>query len=231
MTSAAVRPVGEPANRGSADITKLYLPAAASAAACPTLLLAQQPVIVGGPANTSVLRAGTPIPMRTSEELSTKGKALRVGQRFRIETTEPVTLSGQTVIPAGTPGMGEVTSVRNKGMWGKSGNIEARVLYLRVGDRQFRLSGTMNDKGKTGTAGVVGAVALVPVAGFFMTGTSAAIPMGAPVNAFLDEDVPVQFAGGAPAALITVPAPTTANGTVSPAVAGHTIAVPTQAKK
>ncbi|WP_419827686.1 hypothetical protein [Sphingomonas sp.] len=185
----------------------------------------QQPIVLGSAANTSVLRAGTAIPMRTSEELTTKGKALRVGQRFRIETTEPVTLNGQTVIPVGTPGMGEVTSVRNKGMWGKSGNIEAHVLYLRVGDRQFRLSGTMNDKGKTGTAGVVGAVALVPIAGFFMTGTSAAIPMGAPVNAFLDEDVPVQFAAGAPAALITVPAPTTPSGAIAPSAIGKTVAV------
>ncbi|HWI87519.1 MAG TPA: hypothetical protein VNT42_14515, partial [Sphingomonas sp.] len=96
------------------------------------------------------------------------------------------------------------TSVRNKGMWGKSGNIEARVLYLRSGDRQIRLSGTLNDKGVTGTGAVVGAVVLLPIAGFFMTGTSAHIPIGAPVKAFLDEDVPVTFADGATDAGIVV---------------------------
>jgi len=68
------------------------------------------------------------------------------------------------------------------------------VLYARVGDRQIRMSGTFDDKGKTGTVGVVAAVAFIPVAGFFTTGTSAEIPAGAAVSAFLDEDVPVAFA-------------------------------------
>ena len=190
--------------------------AGALALATPSLISAQATLVVGG-AQQSVLRAGTEVPMKTREELTTKGKALRVGQRFEIETAEPILLNGQTVIPAGTPGVGEITSVRNKGMWGKSGNIEARALYLRVGDRQIRLSGVMNDKGVTGTAGVVGAVAFVPVAGFFLTGTSANIPLGAPVKAFLDEDVPVAFAGAAVAqAPLTVPATAPLQAVTSP---------------
>ncbi|QAY78572.1 hypothetical protein [Sphingosinicella sp. BN140058] len=55
----------------------------------------------------------------------------------------------------------------------------------------IRLSGAVDDKGTTGTAGVVASIAFVPVAGFFVTGTSAQIPTGAPVKAFLDEDVSV----------------------------------------
>ena len=164
---------------------------------------AQQTLIVGGqPA--PVLRAGQEVPLRTLENLTTEGKHLRVGQRFELETAEAVSLNGQVVIPSGTHGVGEITSIRNKGMWGKSGNIEARVLYLRVGERQIRLSGSFNDKGVTGTAGVVGAIALVPIAGFLVTGTSARVPAGSPVKAFLDEDVPVQFAAGAASAPLTV---------------------------
>jgi hypothetical protein len=174
------------------------------------------PLVVGGP-SVSVLRTGTEVPMKLREELTTKGKALRVGQRFELEVADPVLVNGQTVIPAGSPGVGEITSIRNKGMWGKSGNIEARVLYVRVGDRQIRCSGVISEKGTTGTAGVVGAVVLIPVAGFFMTGTSAEIPLGAPVKAFLDEDVPVQFAqGSAPAPLVvTMTAPITPVATAS----------------
>jgi len=81
-------------------------------------------------------------------------------------------------------------------MWGKSGRIVARILNVRVGDRLVRLSGTFDDKGTTGTAGVVAAVAFVPIAGFLMTGTSAKIPAGSGVKAFLDEDLKV---GTAPA--------------------------------
>lgn len=173
---------------------------AALIAIAPLGLAAQTPLSIGGPQLTNpTLRAGTPVPMKTSIMLTTKGKKLRVGERIPIEVGEAVSLNGQVVIPAGTPGMAELTTVRNKGMWGKSGGITARVLYVRVGDRQIRLSGTFDDKGKTGTVGVVAAVALIPVAGFFTTGTSAEIPAGSPIAAFLDEDVPVAFAPGTPA--------------------------------
>jgi hypothetical protein len=169
----------------------------------PTSPVAASVTIVAQPAG-GVLRAGTEVPLRMLEELTTKGKRLKVGQRFNMEVSEAVIVSDQTVIPVGSKAIGEVTSVRNKGMWGKSGNIEARVLYVRVGDQQVRLSGAFNDQGVTGTVGVVAAVALVPVVGFFTTGTSAVIASGAPVKSFTDEDVPIMFAS-APAPMI-VPA-------------------------
>ena len=114
-----------------------------------------------------------------------------MGQRFRMEVAESLMLNGKIVIPSGSPVQGEITEVRNKGMWGKSGHITARVLYATVGGRQVRLSGSFDDKGVTGTAGVVGAIILVPVVGFFVTGTSARIASGSVAGAFLDEDITV----------------------------------------
>lgn len=143
------------------------------------------------PAGDNVLRAGSTVSVRLLEELTTERKLARVGQRFRMEIAEPVMLNGKIVIPAGSPAQGEITSVRNKGMWGKSGHITARVLYATVGGRQIRLSGTFDDKGVTGTAGVVGSIALVPLAGFFVTGTSARITSGTVIGAYLDEDITI----------------------------------------
>lgn len=148
---------------------------------------------IAPPKQESILRTGTVVPVRTLVELTTKKKKLRVGERFNVEVAEAVMLNGQVVIPAGSPGMGEITNVRNKGMWGKSGAIEGRLLYVRVGDRQIRITGAFNDKGVTGTAGVVAAVAFVPIAGFFTTGTSAHIASGSILKGFLDEDLPVTF--------------------------------------
>ena len=74
----------------------------------------------------ATLRTGTEVPLRLSEELTTKGKKLRVGHRFRLETSAPVVVQGVTVIPAGSPAMGEVTDVRNKGGWA------SRVALLRA---------------------------------------------------------------------------------------------------
>ena len=158
-----------------------------------------------------MLRAGTPIVLKMAEGLTTKGKDLRAGYRFQLEVAEPVMMGGQVVIPAGSPATGEVTDVRNKGMWGKSGRINARVLFVRANGRQIRLTGQLDDKGVTGTGGVVAAVAFLPVAGFFTTGTSAKIPMGAPVKAFIDEDIPVAFSDVAPTSMKVPAAPGTPN--------------------
>ncbi len=167
--------------------------------------------IVAGAVDVSVLRSGTSVPLKMAEALTTKGKNLKVGYRFQMETAEPIMVNGQIVIPTGSPATGEITEVRNKGMWGKSGRINARVLYVRANGRQIRMTGQLDDKGTTGTVGVVGAVALLPVAGFFMTGTSANIPLGAPVTGFIDEDVPVAFTAAAPAPMvIPTAAPATA---------------------
>tara|TARA_R100000501_G_scaffold14778_1_gene26815 strand:- start:8846 stop:9505 length:660 start_codon:yes stop_codon:yes gene_type:complete len=172
----------------------------------PTVAAPVPAAMAVAPAGPAVLRVGTQVPLKVAEGITTKGKKLKVGQRFRLETAEAVVLGGETVIPAGSPAMAEITEVRNKGMWGKSGRINARILYVQVNGRQIRLSGQMDDKGTTGTAGVVGAVALIPVAGFFVTGTSAEIPLGAPVMGFVDEDVPLAFAAASPTPLAVAPA-------------------------
>jgi hypothetical protein len=182
--------------------------------------------VVAAPVAENILRAGTEVPLITREELTTKKKKLRVGQRVQMEVAADVVASGVTVIPSGTPATGEITEVRNKGMWGKSGYIGARAISLRMGDRYVRLTGTFDDKGVTGTGGVVAAVAFVPIAGFFTTGTSALIPSGSGVKAFLDEDiafrtvaveataVQVPAAAAAPAAAVPAPAaPATTPGT------------------
>ncbi|TCJ39133.1 hypothetical protein E0504_12025 [Parafrankia sp. BMG5.11] len=166
--------------------------------------------------SSAVIRAGTPVSLRLLEEVTTKEKQARVGQRFRMEVASPVEYNGVVVIPAGSPAEGEITSVRNKGMWGKSGHLGARALWARVNGRQIRLAGTFDDKGVTGTAGVVGAIALVPIAGFFVTGTSAVLPNGGEVAAFLDEDIELAVST-APVAPMQVVVPAAAEATIATA--------------
>ncbi|EIZ81082.1 hypothetical protein WSK_0474 [Novosphingobium sp. Rr 2-17] len=168
------------------------------------------PLVVGNNA-PPMLHIGHEIALRTLVELTTLKKALAVGQRVPLEVAESVMINGQVVIPVGTPAMGEITSVRNKGMWGKSGAFAGRVLYVRVGDRQIRVSGTFDDKGHAGGGAAVATSAIVFLpAGFFMTGTSAKLPIGTPVKSFLEEDVPVQLAA------VTAPAPIQAVAPAAP---------------
>lgn len=141
-----------------------------------------------------VLPVGTLVTLRVTEELTTANKALRPGQRFLMEVAEPVQLNGQLVIAAGTPAVGEVTSVRKKGMWGKSAAITARALFVQVNGRRIDLSGQIDETGATGTIAVLRAVILFPPAGFLTTGTSAVIPTKTLVKAFITEDVPIAMA-------------------------------------
>jgi hypothetical protein len=176
---------------------------------------APSPVVAPTTAS-AVLRVGTEVPLRLAQELTTKGKQLRVGDRFHLETSEPVMVQGVNVIPVGSPAVGEITDVRNKGMWGKSGHLAARILYVTVNGRQIHLSGTFDDKGVAGGVGAAAVSALVFLpAGFFMTGTSAKVPAGSIVKSFVDEDVPLSMPVAAmapmqvaaPAAPMTVAAP------------------------
>jgi hypothetical protein len=141
----------------------------------------------------NVLKQGTPIHLATDVEMNSQDN--RAGDRIDLRVLDAVSLNGHTVIPVGTRGVGEITLARKKGMWGKSGRLEFRPLYLVLGGRQIPISTHSNtkEKGETGTAGVVASIVVLPLAGFFVTGTSARIPRGSTVDAELSEDLPVVF--------------------------------------
>jgi hypothetical protein len=193
---------------------------------------APTPAIVAPPTTSAVLRVGTEIPLRLVEELTTKGKQLRVGNRFHLETSEPVLVQGVNVIPVGSPAVGEITDVRNKGMWGKSGHLAARILYVTVNGRQIHLSGTFDDKGVAGGVGAAAVSALVFLpAGFFMTGTSAKVPAGTIVKSFVDEDVPLAIPVAAQAPLqVNAPALVAVQPATAPAAAPAAVPASTPAK-
>ena len=184
-----------------------------------TLLPAPVPPIAAPAQSNAILRTGTEVQLRLLEEITTKKKKLRVGQRVRLETAEAVIVQGVTVVPVGSAATGEITDVENKGMWGKSGHFGARVLYMTVNGRQIRLSGAFDDKGVAGGVGAVAVSAIIFLpAGFFMTGTSAKLPAGTIVKGFVDEDVPLEMAAASLPAMVVTATP----GEISPAKAVDT---------
>ena len=136
-----------------------------------------------------VLRYGTKVPMRTVEPLSSK--RARQGQRFDLEVSEDVRVDGMLVIPKGAHGIGEVSRVVTKGVMGKAGKLEVRVLFVEVGGARIRLDGTARDRGESGVAPVALAAPLIGVSAGFFTGTSAVIPAGSPIDGFVFKDVPL----------------------------------------
>jgi hypothetical protein len=74
-------------------------------------------------------------------------------------------------------------------MWGKSGAIRLHIVSVNINGATIRLTGHMDTRGQTGTAGVVGSIIALPIAGFFVTGTSVELPLNSPGRAFLDQDI------------------------------------------
>lgn len=160
------------------------------ACATTTPVCAQEVVMTTN--NESVLRTGTPVALRLIEGVTTKDKTAKINDRVRMEVAEAVMINNVVIIPAGSPAVGELTDVRYKGMWGKSGRIVGRALSVNSNGRTIRLSGTFDSKGGSGTAGAVAVSALVFLpAGFFMTGKSAEFKAGSIIRGFVDEDVAV----------------------------------------
>ena len=189
---------------------KIIIATLLAASACSAYAEDAGPLVVGAQPQGAMLRAGTPVMLRTLNNLTTKGKHLKVGDRFSLEVADPFLLNVQVVIPVGSNAVGEVTSIRNKGMWGKSGNIETRLLYISTNERRIRISGSAADKGVKAGGGAIATSAIIFLpAGFFMTGTSAVIPLGTVVNGMIDEDVPVAFTAAPPQAMTVPVAPVT----------------------
>lgn len=146
---------------------------------------AQTPAAPTGP----VLRQGTRVPMQTVQPLSSK-RAVQ-GQLFGLEVSEEVRVDGMLVIPKGAQGVGQVSRVVAKGMVGKPGKLEVRVMFVEVGGARIRLDGKGKDKGASGAAGVVLAAPLIGVSAAFFTGKSAVMPAGSSVDGFVYQDVPL----------------------------------------
>ena len=210
----------------------MYAALACGALTCSLPIAAQTPlVVVDQPSVNSTLRAGTPVRLRLLTALTSK--QAKTGQIIDLEAVDDVMVDGHIVIPRGSAARGEITFAKSTGMWGKSGKLDTQVTSVRVNGTEIALRGTVAQKGETGSVGVIGAIAFLPIAGFFVTGTSAELPAGTNYNAFVVNDMPLAFAGPAAATAsvyaVTAPVPRTVTiGTpvVASASTGATV-VPT----
>ncbi len=174
----------------------MYTALACGALTCGLPIAAQTPlVVVDQPSMNSTLRAGTPVRLRLLTALTSK--QAKTGQVIDLEAVDDVMVDGHIVIPRGSPARGEITFAKSTGMWGKSGKLDTQVTSVRVNGTEIALRGTVAQKGETGSAGVIGAIAFLPIAGFFVTGTSAELPAGTNYSAFVVNDMPLKFAGSA----------------------------------
>jgi hypothetical protein len=133
------------------------------------------------------LPEGTTLQFILDEPLSSASAT--EGDEFSITTSDPITLAGGVVIPAGFHGRGEVTAVEKKGMLGKAGQLSVRLDYVRIGETKVRLRSSQTREGKSNQTGVIVLSLLVTPLFLLMHGKDATIPKGQSIIAFVDDDV------------------------------------------
>ena len=129
---------------------------------------------------------GTEFPMRLEDKLSSK--TTKEGDRFTVTLTEDVKLPDGAVLKAGYRGVGEVVDAQKNGMLGKTGKLNVRLNYLKVGDQRIRLRGQKAAQGDHNTGAQVVTVVLVGVFAGFIKGKNTEIPKGTMFNAYSDDD-------------------------------------------
>ncbi len=125
----------------------------------------------------AALPEGTRVVIRIEEALSSK--TAKRGDRFPISLVEDLSLGGRAVVAAGTMGVGEVIHAAGKGFGGRAGELIVAARYLDVGGRRLPLRGfRINSAGANNTGEAIAASIAIPLAGLFVTGSSADIAAG-----------------------------------------------------
>lgn len=153
-----------------------------------------------------ILPKNSEVLVSLNEDLTTKGKKLKQGDKFDVTVTHDVLVNGLVAIPKGAPGTGTVTWMTSKGAFGKSGKMDVTIDYVEFGGQRVAVDGKFRQEGEGNTVGTVAGVVAAGVFAAFITGKSALIPAGRELTTYTKDDFAV--ADNAPVsapAVATVP--------------------------
>ena len=186
---------------------------------CLAFAAAGEPVVAQQPTRTAAARrccrvpAGTVVMVQLAEPVSSKTHV--TGDTFAIRLAEPVVVSGQVVLKAGTTGVGEVTDAAKPGLGGKGAKLVLSARSLTgPGGTELPLKGlqlSVNGQGHAtaATALGLGGIGFAPlgVAGIIMHGGDATLPEGTEATAKLAASATLRSLGKAPKAAGKIASP------------------------
>jgi hypothetical protein len=122
-----------------------------------------------------VVPALTPVAIRIEQEISSSRH--KPGERFAIVVAEHVKIGEVVVIPAGSPGEGEVIHAARHGAGGKAGELILAARYVRVGDIEVRLrSFALGAVGKDRSEGALATSFVAGPFAMFVKGGAIVVP-------------------------------------------------------
>lgn len=140
------------------------------------------------------LPAGTAVSLVIDAELSSNSSMK--GETFAISLAEPLVIDGAEVLPAGTPGIGEVLAAEGNRGRGRAGRLAITVCHLNHESRLIPLAApglapdATSRKGAATAVGLAGIALPLPIglAGRLIKGDRAVIPAGTVIEAAIAED-------------------------------------------
>jgi hypothetical protein len=146
----------------------------------------EQEVRIPG-ADTYLLKEGTDVILKFAQDLNSK--TAQEDDRVNFELAEDLKVGDVLVAKAGTKAVGTVTRAKKSGMFGKGGELNVRLEYLKVGDLRVRLRGNKGKEGSDKTGTTVALTVLFGPIGLIKHGKNVEVKTGAPLKAFVDEDI------------------------------------------
>ena len=146
---------------------------------------------------TVTLPAGTPIAIRTAEDIDTDHN--QAGDVFNATLAQPLTLGDQVIAPAGSEIKGHIAYARDSGTFSGQSELILELIELRVGERTYELrtsdyAETGPSRGKRTATTIGGAAAVGAVIGAIVGGGKGAA-IGAGTGAAVGTGVQVLTRG------------------------------------
>ncbi|MGA3055384.1 MAG: PEGA domain-containing protein [Candidatus Korobacteraceae bacterium] len=157
-------------------------------------------------ANKFALDDGTPVKLRLNRNLSSADA--KTGDNIDFEVLEEVKIGDVVVIPKGNIALGTVTDAEHKKRMARGGKLDIEIDYVKLADgEKAALRAVKETKGGGHTGAMTGAIVATslvvwPAAPFFlfMHGKDTTIPKGTEITAYVNGNMPLDFAKFAPVA-------------------------------
>jgi len=158
-------------------------PAPSTPAAAPA------PIAPVAPAAKLVLKEGTDVKLKFTDDLSSKTAA--EGDPVSLTLDEDLKVGDVVVVKAGAKAVGTISNAKKAGMMGKAGELNMRLEHLTAGDQRIRIRGSKGKEGEGKEGTTVALTVLFGPIGLIKHGKNVEIKAGTPLAAYVDQDTPL----------------------------------------
>ena len=138
------------------------------------------------PCDCLAIAALTPVKLELLETVSSKTSI--TGAMFKLALKEAIVVDGIELVPAGTPGMGEVIHAKKSGGSGAGGELVVAARFLDIGGQHVRLRSMMlSSTGKDNIGLVAASSQAISFLAFAIRGKNTDFPTGSVADAKIAE--------------------------------------------